>query len=822
MNVSVNWLRELAPGIEGTPEEIAARFSRVAAAVEGIDPVGEGLEGVVVGRVLEVRSHPNADRLRLCRVDAGRGDAIDVVCGAPVIDEGGLYPYVPAGETLPGGFAIESREIRGEVSYGMLCSESELQLGRDRGGIMRLSDGPEPGTSLGEALGLPDVRLSLDLNPNRVDLACHVGVARELAPEGEASLTPRDFGGSAWTPEWRGGEREAAAGGITIRIEDLERCPRYLAAVVRGVRVGPSPAWLAGRLLAAGARPINNVVDATNYVLRERNQPLHAFDLGTLEGREIRVRAASSGEALTTLDGEAHELGPDATVIADRDRAVALAGVMGGLDTEVTPDTVDVLIECALFDAGSVRRTARSTGLSTDASYRFERGIDPGGQEAALRRTVELILAVAGGEADPEGIRVGRAPAERPVLDLRASRVRQVLGIDLPPSGLETLLAPIGFETLARDEEAGTVRIRVPGWRGDVEREIDLVEEVARRYGYDEVPAAPRRFRPSSVPEDPVVTREARVRRWFVAAGMLETRSLSFVPEEHRGNRAIVAVPNPLSAEESYLRSGIVPVLLRRLEHNYSRGRRDVRLFEIGSVFEYASDPPGPGDERDAGLERFVETRRAGALWTGRLEPPHWDADPDDVDLWRLKGQAEALGGSLLGARVEPFDRGADASADRLAAGWMDDRAFRLAVDGRTVGIAGPVRPAAVDAPPWAAPAWAIEFELDAVRERERTTLRTISSFPAVRRDLAVAVPVAVGAADVERALRQAASDLLESVELFDVYEGEGIDAGRKSLAWAFRFRAKDRTLTDDDVEAEMTGIASALERRFDARIRTS
>lgn len=822
MNVSVNWLRELAPGIEGTAEEIAARFSRVAAAVEAVESVGIGLEDVVVGRVLDVRPHPNADRLRLCRVDAGREGPIDVVCGAPVIDDGGLYPYVPAGATLPDGFAIESRKIRGEVSHGMLCSEMELRLGRDRSGIMRLAEGPAPGASVGEALGLPDVRLSLDLNPNRVDLACHMGVARELAPGGDASLAPRDFGGPAWTPDWRGEACEAAAGGVTIRIEDPDRCPRYLAAVIRGVRVGPSPAWLVGRLLAAGAQPINNVVDATNYVLRERNQPLHAFDLRTLQGPEIRVRAATRGETLTTLDGEAHELGPDTTVIADRERPLALAGVMGGLETEVTRETVDVLIECALFDPRSVRRTARAAGLSTDASYRFERGIDPGGQEEALHRTVELVLAIAGGEADPEGVRVGRPHDERPVLDLRSSRVRQVLGVEIEVSELETLLAPIGFETVALGADARAVRVRVPGWRGDVTREIDLVEEVARRYGYDELPAAPRRFRPSSVPEDPTVAREARVRRWFAAAGMLETRSLSFVPEEHRGNRAVVAVPNPMSAEESFLRNGIVPVLLRRLEHNYARGRRDVRLFEVGSVFAYATDAPEPDDPRNAGLERFVETRRVGALWTGRRAPPHWDEDSKDIGLWYLKGQAEALTERLLGGRAEPFGRGDDPVADRLASGWLEEGAFRLTADGRTVGVAGAVRPVAVDAPPWAAPVWALEFELAAVRDRDGTAFRPVSSFPSVRRDLAVTVPVSVPAADVERALREAASDLLESVELFDVYGGEGIGAGRKSLAWAFRFRAEDRTLTDDDVEAEMTAVVSALEKRFDARIRTS
>ena len=349
MNLSFRWLRELVPTLDDDPVAFAERFTMLAAAVEEVEPVGQGLEGIVAARVVEVGPHPNADRLSLCKVDRGDGEALDVVCGAPVIVEGAIYPHVAPGGSLPGGFGIESREIRGEVSHGMLCSEIELELGRDRSGILRLADDLEPGTPLAEALGLPDSRLSLDLNPNRVDLACHLGVAREMASS-PGAIVERDFGGPGWDPAWIDGEREAAGAGVRVAIEDLDRCPRYLAAVIRGVRVGPSPAWLAGRLLAVGSRPINNVVDATNHVLLERNQPLHAFDLAALAGPEIRVRAARPAEPLRTLDGEAHELGPQATVIADRERAVALAGVMGGEETEVTADTVDILIECASFD----------------------------------------------------------------------------------------------------------------------------------------------------------------------------------------------------------------------------------------------------------------------------------------------------------------------------------------------------------------------------------------------------------------------------------------------------------------------------------------
>ena len=819
MNVSVNWLKELVPSLSADAESIAHEFSMTAAAVEGFERVGDELDGIVVARVLEVNPHPNADRLSLCMVDAGRDEPIRVVCGAPVIVPGAVYPYVPVGATLPGGFTIDARKIRGEMSHGMLCSEIELGLGRDKSGIMRLADGPEPGTPLTEALGLPDTRLGLDLNPNRVDLACQMGVAREFLNAGE-ELVARDFGAS-WTPEWAEGESEAAGAGVTIRIESPDRCSRYLGAVVRGVRVGPSPTWLAGRLLSVGARPINNVVDATNYVLLERNQPLHAFDLSTLAGAEIRVRAAAPDERLVTLDGETRTLGPSDTVIADRDRAIALAGVMGGADTEVTDDTVDVLIECAVFDPLSVRKTARSVGLSTDASYRFERGIDETAQADAIARCVELILATAGGEADPVGVRVGRPGAGLPDVSLRAARVEAVLGLQLDDDAIAELLEPIGFEPLRAGDD-GAVVYGVPGWRADVTREIDLVEEVARRFGFDNFPDIDRRFRPSAVPPHPGFERADRARDLLTARGVLEARSLSFVPADYRGNRAVVAVPNPLSAEESFLRGALVPVLLRRLEHNYSRGRREVRLFEIGTVFGLSEngDAGGNGDDgRDAGRQRYTEEARLGVILTGARTPPHWEGPGPDLDIWDLKALATDLATDLCEACLEPVAPREDPRADELGGAWLAKDRFRIVSDGRTVGVAGPVVADGVDAPPWAAPAWAIELELDAIRERGVERYRPLSSYPAVRRDLAITLPSSVAAAEVAAAVEDVTSELLESARLFDVYEGEEIGEGRRSLGWAFRFRADDRTLTDEDVEAEMSAVSAALEERFDARI---
>jgi len=829
MNISFNWIDELA-GLRGElrdPRVLAERLTMTAAAVEKIETVGEGLDGIVVSRVLETRPHPNADRLTLCRVDRGAGEVLDVVCGAPVVVAGGFYPHVAPGGELPAGFRIESRKIRGELSHGMLCSEAELELGRDKEGIMRLADGLEPGTPLADALGLPDTRLTLDLNPNRVDLACHMGVAREVG----GPPAPRDFGGPAWSPEWRDGESRANGAGVTVRIEDLDRCSRYMAAVIRGVRVGPSPPWLAGRLLAVGARPISNVVDATNYVLHELNQPLHAFDLARLSGAEIRVRAAAAGEPLTTLDGQEHKLTPDQTVIADRDRAIAFAGVMGGFDTEVTGDTVDLLIECASFDPAGVRRTRTGAGLSTDASYRFERGIDIHGQERALARCVELILATAGGEADLIGLRAGPAPAPAAPIDVRVSRVNQVLGFGLDRAAVLAALEPIGFEALpggdAGDGEGGAadlLRVSVPGWRTDVTREVDLVEEVARRVGYDAAAGQDRRFRPSAVPADPRVEKAARVREMLTGRGLLEARSLSFMPEDYRGNRAAVTVPNPLSAEESCLRSAMVPVLLRRLEHNYARGNRNVRLFELGTVFGYAA---GPGREEGAdGTGRFEESGRVGAVVAGARRPDHWSGPALDFDLWDLKEIAGSFADRLCGATIEPLeDAGSAAVLENgasLAGPWLSRGGFRAVKDGRTVGVAGAVDGASVDAPPWAAPAFALEFDLAAVEGRTAPAYLKTSPFPAVRRDLSMTVPRGVPAADIERAAREATSDLLRDVRLFDVYSGEEIEGGRLGLAWTFRFRAPDRTLTDRDVESEMSALSNALEKRFGARIRKS
>jgi phenylalanyl-tRNA synthetase beta chain len=737
---------------------------------------------VVIARVEEVRPHPNADRLRVTRVNAG-GELVQVVCGAPNVEAGGLYPFAPVGATLPGGINIGKAKLRGEVSEGMLCSARELGLGRDHAGLMTLHGDFAPGTRFVDALGLDDFRLLIDVTPNRGELLSHVGVARELAPGGEAGVELPAFPNARKVRmNTRAGRLQCDAGGVSVHIDDEAGCPRYMGALVRGVRVAPSPEWLATRLRAVGLRPINNIVDATNYVLFELGQPLHAFDLAKLRGGEVVIRRALEGETLTTLDGTDRALVAGDLVIADAEGAVAIAGVMGGANSEVDDATTDIFIECALFEPKSVRRTRSRLVLSTDASYRFERGVDPEGQPVALQRVVELIVAVAGGEA-AEAVDLNPHPWERRAIALRPERVKRVLGTSVQPPEIKTLLEEIGFEVNA----SWPLRVLVPGFRGDVEEEIDLIEEIARRRGYDSFPDELAPFRPSTVPEAPVVEVERRFAERFAAWGFLEARTTGFVPE----SAGEVRVLNPLSAEEGFLRSALVPGLLRRVEHNFAHGVRDVRLFEIGSAFSV-----GP----DGGMPR--EERRIAAAFSGARAPRHWTGEAGAYEVWDLKGMLEEL------VREYP-----DARVDVLGAG------FTVVGPDGSLGTGGPGE--GVDAPAWAAPVWTLELRLPASAvDRRSIRYAPLPTQPPSERDLALLVPHAVSADQVGATIVDAATALLEGLAPFDLYEGKGLPEGTRSVAWRLRFRAADRTLTDAEVDAEVERVLRALEERHGVRRR--
>jgi phenylalanyl-tRNA synthetase beta chain len=801
MNISYRWLRALLPELETSPEDTAELLALRGAPVEDLVDLAPGLAGLVVARVEEVRSHPEAERLRVCRVDAG-GDAVEVVCGAPNVRVGALYPFAPPGSSLPNGVAIREVAIRGVASHGMLCSEAELELGPDASGIMELAGSFQPGQPLAEALGLRDWRMDVEITPNRGDLLSHVGVARELASRGTEGVWLPPIPGSSGPP-WRGAEgasggiplttgaQEASSRGVRVRVEDPDLCSRYLGAVVRGVKVGPSPAWLAARLRGAGARPINNVVDATNYVLLELGQPLHAFDLGKLGGAAIVVRRARDGELIRTLDGEDRRLEAGMLAICDVSDPVAIAGVMGGADSEVSETTNDILLECALFHPKSIRGTREALDMSTDASYRFERGVDPAGMELAVRRAVEIILATAGGEPDPEVLDACPVPWEGLTVPLRPSRVQKVLGIGLSPGEIRELLDPLGFRVRSHEGEA--MQVAVPGFRSyDVLREVDLIEEVARTYGYDRFPSELGPFRPGTVPDHPLFQLEDELRELLVGEGFLEAQTMAFAPE----GEGEVEVSNPVSAQESFLRARLLPGLVRRTEYNFARGLRNVRLFELGTVFS-----AGEGEGRPR------EDPRLGLVVTGDRAPSHWKGETPGVDLWYVKGLLERL---VRGARL---GEATITEGGPTGESYVQEEAFTVrGGGGEVLGGAGRIDPRHVDAPAWAAPVWALELLLPSdPRPKPPPRVQPPPPFPGVDRDLALLVPGDLPARQVQAIIRDAAGPLLVDLRVFDLYEGRGIPKDFRSIGFRLRYQSGERTLTDDDVDRSVRDVTARL-----------
>ncbi len=801
MNVSYRWLKALLPELSASPQEVGEILALRGAPLEDLIHLAPGLEDLVVARVESVEPHPDADRLTVCQVDAGAG-VVQVVCGAPNVQAGAFYPYVAAGSALPNGMEIEAVAIRGVESNGMLCSEAELELGPDADGIMTLEGEFKPGTPLVEALGLDDWQMEVEVTSNRGDLLSHVGVSRELAPSGAKGVRPPAIPGSPGLP-WGPGETpplttgpvEVEANGVTVRVEDPDLCSRYLGAVVRGVQVGPSPPWLAARIRAAGSRPINNVVDATNYVLLELGQPLHAFDLGKLGGSAIVVRRAREGELIRTLDGEDRRLKEGMLAICDHEVPVAIAGVMGGSDSEVSEGTIDILLECALFDPKSVRATRKELDMSTDASYRFERGVDPEGMGLAVRRAVEIILATAGGTPDPTVLDACPRPWEGLEVSLRVSRIETVLGISLPESHVVDLLSPLGFTVVGKTEE--TLTFSVPGFRSyDVLREVDLIEEVARTYGYDRFPEELGPFRPGTVPDHPLFKLEDSLRDLLVGEGFLEAQTMAFAPK----GEGVIEVSNPVSKEEAWLRNALLPGLLRRVDYNFARGRRDVRLFELGNVFSTPREGGGP--EKPP-----VEEARLALVVTGGKAPPHWMDSYHAVDLWYLKG---LLGRILDGARVGPAFVNPGGPPDT----WVvPTESFSVVgPSGEILGHAGRVDEARIDAPPWASPVWALELALPAEPEPPPTPVyQPLPTFPGVDRDLALLLPRGIQVGEVNGVIRRAAGPLLVDLGVFDLYEGEGIPKDHRSVAFRLRYQSDQRTLTDEDVERSITAVTDRL-----------
>ncbi|HTS89030.1 MAG TPA: phenylalanine--tRNA ligase subunit beta [Gemmatimonadales bacterium] len=791
MNASRLWLEAfLRRPLEA--RDLSGRLAMLGVPCDAIEPLNPGLAEVVVGLVESVRPHPNADRLRLCVVNDGTAERLNVVCGAPNVTEGKRYPFARVGVTLPGGVTLERRKIRGEVSEGMLCSARELGLGQEHDGILELETGAAPGTPLTQVLAVGDERLVLDVTPNRPDLLGHRGLARELAYSYGVPLRLPEIPGApadAVPALARVQGPRATVEGVTVGIEDGDGCRRFSAVVIRGVRIGPSPAWLAARLEAVGIRSISNVVDATNYVMLELNHPMHAYDLTRLEGATIVARRARSGERVVTLDGVDRALSRDMTVIADAARVIGVGGVMGAENTEVAETSTDLLLECAWFEPTRLRRTRRALGLSSDASYRFERGVDLWGIPEAQHRAASLILAVAGGRV-AGGVDVWPEPTTPPRVFLRSRRVAQVLGAEPSRAEVERYLTAVGCTVLYKPDD-DRYAVDVPGWRPDLIGEIDLIEEVARLHGYDRFPSELRPYQVGRLGDAPMDVAIREVREGLVQLGLCQAELLPLGPSEGEGS---VKLLNPLSAEDAWLRQRLLPGLVRAVETNWSRRVRDVRLFEIGTVFRHAS-----------GGGRPVETMRVAAVLSGARHPGHWtdgERSPD-FDLWDLKFLFEAaVGLANPGAVLQVHPNG-----------WI-----ATSSEGRTIGRAERL---AVDLPAWAAPVFGFELDVSGAARLPRR-YAPLATTPSAWRDVNLLLNTGTQVAEVIRVMRQTGGRLLEAVEVMSEFRAPALGEDRRAVQFRLTMRAADRTVRDEEVDALVGRLLKALERELDAKLRTS
>jgi phenylalanyl-tRNA synthetase beta chain len=798
MKIPYRWLREFVE-TDATPQAVAERLTMAGIEVASVTPVVTGLAGVVVGEIAAVAPHPAGAPLTVCDVATGGREPVKVVCGAPNVRAGTRAAFAPPGAILPGERRIEAAVIKGVPSHGMLCSEAELGIGDDAGSILLLGPDAPVGADLVAALGLDDVVLEVEVTPNRPDCLAVVGVAREVAAVTRGRFKPPAGGATEGEP--------AVETLASVTLDEPDLCRRFTARVITGVRVGPSPGWLAQRLRAVGLRPINNVVDVTNYVMWELGHPLHAFDRDRLDEHRIVVRRARASERLVTLDGQDRRLDETMLVIADARRAVGIAGVMGGANTEVGNTTRTILLEVAYFDPASIRRTARRLGLSTEASYRFERGADIEAPRQAQDRAAALIAELAGGRVASGVLDVYPKPRLPVQVRLRLERIRRVIGACPNPPVVREILTGLGFPLEERD---GAFTVRVPSFRRDVSLEDDLVEEVARVWGYGEIPSTLPAGTLTLTRRPRHVVAQDAVRRALAAGGFHEAVTLSLLDPAHLlqvgltpEDQRVVTLQNPLAADRSVMRPTLLLGLLEALQTNVRRQAPDVRLFEIGRVFE------GQG----AGKLPLEETR-VGLALTGLRAPRAWFAAKARADVFDAKGAVETV--------VEALGRG-EVSVAPVEAPYLEDgRGATIVVQGTAVGIVGELHPTLQRAFDLPGPVFVAELSLDRLEAIPPRPIvhRPLPRFPAVQRDLAVVVPAEVPAAEVTRAIQAVPNPSLKRVVLFDVYTGEQVGAARKSLAYSLLYQAEDRTLTDAEVNAMHAAVIERLVRELGAEVR--
>ncbi|MBY0565370.1 MAG: phenylalanine--tRNA ligase subunit beta [Hyphomonadaceae bacterium] len=786
MKFTLSWLKEHLQTDAGI-DAIVERMTMAGLEVEDVENAAAKLAPFTVARIVSAAKHPNADKLQVCHVETVQGP-LEIVCGAPNARAGLVTAFAPIGTHIPGtGITLEARPVRGVVSNGMLCSGAELELDTDADGILELDPSLKVGTPLADALNLNDPVIDIEVTPNRPDWLGVAGIARDLAAAGVGKATTKPVlpvPGRFPSP-------------IKVVIEDAHACPMFAGRLIRGVKNGPSPAWLQQRLRAVGLRPRNILVDITNYISLDRARPLHVYDASKLKG-SVRARMGRDGESFKALDGNVYTVTPDMCVIADDAKVLGLGGIMGGEETGSSDVTTDVFVECAYFDPTLTHQTGRATGIVSDAQYRFARGVDTGFVVPGLELATRMILDLCGGEPS-EVVIAGEEPAPPAAISFDPDRVRQLAGIDVKPTRVRAILKELGFETSAEGQGSKRIVVQPPTWRRDVEGAADLVEEVARIEGYDKMPettpprAAGFRPPPASVGE----SRMRVARRACASLGYNEAVTWSFMPRAHAqafgggGERLLLA--NPISSDLDCMRPSALPNLAVAAQKNADRGFDDARLFEAGPIY---------CDDSDAGQERTI-----AALWRAR-PPRHWRAahHPDIFDVKRdVLSVLEAIGAPVASLQT---------SSD-VPAHWRPGRAGALKLGNKSVAIFGELHPRALKALDVEAPALAFEVFVDALpapraKGRTKPPLEKLDLMP-LTRDFAFVVDDKVAAADLVRAALGADKQLIADVSLFDVYRGERMAAGKKSLAIEVTLQPREKTLTDADIEAASARIVNAV-----------
>jgi phenylalanyl-tRNA synthetase beta chain len=817
MKISYNWLKnyiDLDP-VEHSPEVLQEVLPLLGFDIEEIEKLGPPqLNNVVVGQVLEFAQHPDADRLRCCKVSTGKeGEVHDIVCGAKNFVQGDKVMVALPGAVLPGNFKIKASKLRGQPSAGMMCSSKELQIGQDHDGIMILGEDTALGTPVNDLYTDGDTVLNLEITPNRVDVLSHIGVARELSAR---------FGLAVKYPEVKAGIESTANGEPLIsgvEVSATEVCPHYTATCIKGVKVGPSPEWLKDAIEATGQRSINNIVDVTNYVLHETCQPLHAFDAAKIKGGKLVVRMAAEGEKLTTLDEKERTLSTDMAVIADAERALVVAGVMGSLDAEVEDATTDIVLEAAYFNPSSVRATARKLNLSTDSSYRFERGVDPQGVEYAALRAIDLILEVAGGTVDGPMLVEGQFVETVSEIQIKPDNIRKFIGFEVSDAEIQQALESLEMTVAVHSDDDGSARweVSVPSFRGDLQRDVDLIEEVVRIYGTDKIPESSVVARGISTEDHRIYTVNDAVADYLTGQNFDEAYLYSLRdPEETKfffgeGGFDVLALDNPLQSDQSHLRPSLIPGLLDVLKLNNARGTGATRFFERGHVYREVK-----GEMVELISVGFVILAdQVSREWRQREVADFYTARTIAGNILDIAGTA-ASKLSFKPIECKLWQDGQSASAGEFAKMGFECTAGLINV--QTLkdrwGITQPVIAGSILMTPKF-------FERKAKRGRHTG----VSNQPASAKDLALIVDQAVLAGQVQNDVAKFAKKATpgfacESVRVFDVYEGEGLPEGKKSLAVSMSFRAADRTLKDKEVNTAFDGIQKLITDKTDYQIR--